>query len=353
MIVKQVFDTQTYKLDIPTDVLPKNGVKLAHHFNSTKYDNLIELAGRTCYDSSKLEKTRNSVDYHKHINEVKHGSVQEHANLVISLQPDGYGQLLQYILEIGGNRPGVYWTWHDPFFTINFNVRAANEWGRITNTIGDIGHTIRHYAKISAPLACNFVQIEAPIKYQPVAGKRFISFYIGEVSRGLTHELIRHKYETAVSQRSTRFVNESDSMWSYHPLITTHQQDLGNYLGDVKYLEKFQNSAKYAYDSIVEFLNKKLENIGLSKLAAIKQSRGAARGLLGNALSTELIFTASIEEWRHIILMRGNQHADAEIRLFANKAYEELLATDEQAITSLVVGDTCPDGIGYEILETK
>jgi thymidylate synthase ThyX len=45
-----------------------------------------------------------------------------------------------------------------------------------------------------------------------------------------------------------------------------------------------------------------------------KQARGAARGFLSHALKTELIFTASIRQWQHMIKMRHSAYADGEIR---------------------------------------
>jgi thymidylate synthase (FAD) len=45
------------------------------------------------------------------------------------------------------------------------------------------------------------------------------SFFISGVSRGLTHELVRHRVGVAISQRSTRYVDESDSEWIRHPLF--------------------------------------------------------------------------------------------------------------------------------------
>jgi thymidylate synthase ThyX len=52
----------------------------------------------------------------------------------------------------------------------------------------------------------------------------------------------------------------------------------------------------------------------LSQGISRKQARGAARGFLGNALGTELIFSASVAQWRRIIQQRACEAADGEIR---------------------------------------
>jgi thymidylate synthase (FAD) len=144
------------------------------------------------------------------------------------------------------------------------------------------------------------------------------SFFISEVSRGLTHELVRHRVGVAISQRSTRFVDESDSAWIQHPILQ-------------KYLSEHPNSplaeawtnvvavAKDAYALVVAVLQAHLTTSGVDALTARKQARGAARGLLGNSLATELVWSANVRSLRHVIQMRGSAAADAEIRELAGR----------------------------------
>jgi thymidylate synthase ThyX len=63
------------------------------------------------------------------------------------------------------------------------------------------------------------------------------------------------------------------------------------------------------------------------KKHARKQARGAARGFLGNALETQMCFTAPIHGWRHIVNMRAADAADAEIRVVISEAVECLKAS--------------------------
>ena len=139
---------------------------------------LIECAGRVCYDS--YGKGRGSAAYHKHILEVGHGSVMEHASF---------------------------------------------------------------------------------------------SFFLSNISRGCTHELVRHRVGVAISQRSTRYVDESVSAWVWHPLLAK--------LDDpalLREIDDAEGACRGVYDKVVERLQGILQQEGCDKLTARKQARGAARG---------------------------------------------------------------------------
>jgi thymidylate synthase (FAD) len=151
-----------------------------------------------------------------------------------------------------------------------------------------------------------------------------INFRIWNVSRGLTHELVRHRAGVAISQRSTRYVNEAESPWIWHPLIydaiewSVQQGDLGlaqsgtELQRDLGYLEEY---ARGRYSQAVELVRTYLERgCGVKGTDQIKQARGAARGALGNALATSLIWTANVRALRGCIEQRAAAAADGEIR---------------------------------------
>jgi thymidylate synthase ThyX len=60
------------------------------------------------------------------------------------------------------------------------------------------------------------------------------------------------------------------------------------------------------------------------KTAARKQARGAARGYLGNALASDMLFTTSVTGWKWILSQRKNKLADAEIREVYTPAWTAL-----------------------------
>ncbi len=355
-------DTLVYCVSVPNKTL------------LVRYNNSISICGN-CYDSCKLEKTRGTVDYHKHINEVNHGSVQEHVNITFegSFKVIDVNHLLPLLLHLL-NRPGIYVETNIPEqctkgindytkVRITANVRALREWKQHTRILeNNLGYRLVELAKPLCPLAIDKFPTKCEDWYNfnwtvilPESDEEiWVSYYINGVSRGLTHELVRHKFRTAVSQRSTRYVDESESEWSWHPLLRKYEKELmQKYLGPDA--DKVRNDIdllnivpKCDYKTIVDFLQFKLEQEGLDKFTARKQSRGAARGVLGNALSTELIFSASLAQWKRIILQRCNDAADAEIRVMVTDIYKDLLEKYPDRFTPFVSRPS-KDGFGLHV----
>ena len=248
MIVKQVYNNVSNKLEIPKEMLPECGIPHSHHFQGTPLDNLVELAGRVCYDSARGKKTRSSEAYHKHIIEVKHLSVQEHANITVQFDTKHLNYNDNDTIAIATttiNRPGVYLLSDGSGnLQITANLRAIREWNYFHNNMApydmqdQIGNIMKLWARCETPKVmfdyafkpdefC-FVpnQLIKPINDE----QKWISFYFGEVSRGFSHELVRHKWHTAVSQRSTRYVDESESDWAWHPLLRKYEDEIIRYV---------------------------------------------------------------------------------------------------------------------------
>ncbi len=191
------------------------------------------------------------------------------------------------------------------------------------------------------------------------------SFFISGVSRGFSHEFVRHHVGCSPSQRSTRYCNESDSPWIPHPLLkeifsieretyvvegsTADPMKIGSledeWDGVIQIAQRF-------YRRAVDRGERLLEGRGVDKLTARKQARGAARGALGNALETEMIWTGNVEAIRHAIVMRGNGAADAEIRAVAVRLLEIMVAELPVYFNDFVVSPS-PDGIGEIITKIE
>jgi thymidylate synthase (FAD) len=158
---------------------------------------------------------------------------------------------------------------------------------------------------------------------------------------------VRHGIGTAISQRSTRYVDEAQSDWILHPLLDEalfHPDE--ELLGTV---ESAMASCQFAYGLIVERLMEVMVAKGVDKLTARKQARGAARGILGNALETEMVWSANIRALRHVIEMRAADGADAEIRLLANR----LLAEARQVVPEYFSDyeeQPASDGFGFSVI---
>jgi thymidylate synthase (FAD) len=178
------------------------------------------------------------------------------------------------------------------------------------------------------------------------------TFFIGGVSRGFSHEHVRHRIGVAISQRSTRYVDEESSPWIKHPLMQAYLDAqpvedpnptmIGETWGDA------EDAAREAYKCAVETLERFAISKGMDKLTARKQARGAARGVLGNALETELVWSANVRALRHYLTLRGNPAADAEIREVAVRLLEIMIEELPVYFNDFIVSPS-PDGIGEVI----
>lgn len=136
------------------------------------------------------------------------------------------------------------------------------------------------------------------------------TFYIGGVSRSLTHELVRHRH-LSYSQVSQRYVDESEGDFVFHPAIRDsddiwHRSDVSSAV----------DKARELYQELVEDLVKQ----GRDR----KTARGAARSVLPNAVATEIIVTGNHRAWREVVAKRSAPGADAEIRELADLLLTQL-----------------------------
>ena len=146
-------------------------------------------------------------------------------------------------------------------------------------------------------------------------------FVFTGVSRSLTHELVRHRAGFAFSQRSQRFVDESEAPYVVPPAIA----EKGGVAADL--LKQAAEAASASYEKLVEELEQSLpEKDFATTWDRRKAVRQAARAVLPNATETKIFVTANVRAWRHFIEMRGAAYADWEIRKLALKVLEVLKA---------------------------
>lgn len=133
------------------------------------------------------------------------------------------------------------------------------------------------------------------------------SFLFEGVSRGLTHELVRHRAGMAYSQLSQRYVDESEVGF----VVPPEMQDDGK--------EWFQRQCEQALEGYKVGLNYFMSKLpeDLPKTMKLKRARQAARALLPNATETKIVVTMNARAARHFISLRANAHADLEIRKLA------------------------------------
>jgi thymidylate synthase (FAD) len=132
------------------------------------------------------------------------------------------------------------------------------------------------------------------------------SFALRNVSRVLTHELVRHRAGSAFSQESLRYVRLADIGFRVPPALEPVRERV---LSIVEQLEEFQAGAARELgidEEGVPFHVKKEVTSALRRLAPI-------------GLSTDIIWTANARTLRHVIEMRTAPGAEEELRLVFEK----------------------------------
>ena len=118
----------------------------------------------------------------------------------------------------------------------------------------------------------------------------YATFRISGISRALTHQLVRHRL-CSFTQQSQRYVDESN--FNY-----IEPSSIGNNPDAHSIFTKFMEEANKVYSE-------------LQRLGIINED---ARFVLPNAIESQIVVTANLREWRHIIGLRGSPNAQWEIR---------------------------------------
>ena len=130
------------------------------------------------------------------------------------------------------------------------------------------------------------------------------TFVFQDVSRVFTHELVRHRAGTAISQESLRYVRLDDLPFE-HPAFITDDPDLLAEANDLlERMEGFQARIAEATridEPDVDFHTKKVVTSG-------------ARRYAPDGVATTIGWTANVRTLRHVIALRTAPSAEDEIR---------------------------------------
>lgn len=141
------------------------------------------------------------------------------------------------------------------------------------------------------------------------------NFIVWNVSRSLTHELVRHRIGISYSQLSQRYVDSSDVSFIVPPAIQELAKiDPEAYRMWVEHCER----SRQLYEELTTKLSDMYKDIE-SGLERRKKARQAARSVLPNATETKMFVTMNARAIRHFIELRANPAADVEIRKLAVK----------------------------------
>lgn len=168
----------------------------------------------------------------------------------------------------------------------------------------------------------------------------FLTFELEGVSRGLTHELVRHRVGVAISQRSTRYVDESGGALVVPPIFVVDVGDTDEVANDKRasqlVLLNTHEAAVRAYNVLV----RDAERSGRDR----KTARGAARSSLGNGLETSMVWTCNLRALLNVLRQRGSPFADREIRRLAIELYHQALPHAPAILAECVTQYTADDG---------
>jgi thymidylate synthase ThyX len=343
-----------HNLNVPDRMLPniegdrKSKLEKVYQLGQllgTTVEKLCELAGRNCYDS--LGAGRPSVGYykgdkwvegyHEHIIKVGHTSVLAHANITFEVKNVDKIKLidLAYTLQ---KFPGIWTEIKTDKIRVTINLRSIVDlcelfdhayvtwiskddlnFDIVKSIMLKVGHAVAPEIVKNTSDSC-FCDIDI---VEPITEEECWVTMLLTGSRGFSHEDVRHGYRTALSQRSTRYVDENNTPWIIHPLLKLYNESEQNNL--LKYKgENICDICRHIYGSLTDNLQKWLINRGVNRTTSRKQARGVARGYLGNALYTEVVHSASIAQFKRMIIQRASGPADAEIREVYVKVFDQL-----------------------------
>lgn len=140
-------------------------------------------------------------------------------------------------------------------------------------------------------------------KHGSVLEHASVTFFITNVSRVVTHEIVRHRAGTAFSQTSGRYVR-LDQIDMYMPKdIAETPGAAAIFARAVAQME--ENAAELAM----------VTNIDSKPFGIKKRLTSAFRRIIGNGQANHIVVTANHRAWRHMIEMRTDPHAEEEIRV--------------------------------------
>lgn len=153
-----------------------------------------------------------------------------------------------------------------------------------------------------------------------------MNFIFADVSRVVTHELVRHRAGTAMSQESLRFVR-LDKLSAYMPMcIEENEEGMQIFVKTLEQLEELQNTLAQVYAIEDE-----------KKFDVKKKLTSAFRRVAPIGLATTIGWSCNFRTLRHVLEMRTDPHAEEEIRYLFAEVYD-------------VVKDRYPNLLGdYEV----
>lgn len=261
----------------------------------------IERAGRTCYKSEDRITETSAEGFVRRLIKSGHLAMVEHSNFVVrhdlegDIKPDSLVAMLGKFITCDHNEDYLYFggsltAWKqrlayvgcDPVF-----VQFVKVFGKLFGAIAD---TYSGEWQI-----CPHDEI-------PKELHRYSAKFICD--RGVSHELVRHR-PCSFAQESTRYVNYGG-------------KDVG-FIEPIGF-DTWSGNDKYMFEDCCSLAERQY-NMFLDRGKKPQQ----ARAVLPNALKTEVIVTADLQEWEHIFKLRCAPAAHPDFRALATQLRDKFV----------------------------
>jgi thymidylate synthase (FAD) len=179
-----------------------------------------------------------------------------------------------------------------------------------------------------------------------------ISLFITGISRGCSHEIVRHRAGFGYSQRSTRYTREDDASFVLDPFyaglaIKRREGGPGSLtIDEAAILNQFIRVCTDGLKEYSEAVVWLMEEAPKDKngVERRKWARGKARQLLPHALETRMTMTGNLRAWRFFLEERSGPFAEPEIRRLAAAVMGALVPHAPLVFKDMLDGMVVVDG---------
>lgn len=185
-----------------------------------------------------------------------------------------------------------------------------------------------------------------------------ISVFLAGISRGCSHEIVRHRAGFGYSQRSTRYTREDDASFVMEPFyaeLQTRERDERRAdpdgpsaltMDEAGLLGGFKMSCKSALDAYGRAVSVLMDLAPKEKPGTERRkwARGKARQLLPHALETRMTMTGNLRSWRFFLEERSGGGAEPEIRRLAMHIFNAIEPHAPLVFADMLETQTIIDG---------
>lgn len=154
-----------------------------------------------------------------------------------------------------------------------------------------------------------------------------VSLFIAGISRGCSHEIVRHRAGFAYSQRSTRYTAEGAASIVLEPYLADLWKKVSDDTANMdeaaiitRVIRQASDDIK-TYQELVDWLMQEAPS-HMKGTERRKWARGKARQSLPHSLETRMTITGNLRAWRFFIEQRSERFAEPEIRRLAAAIFD-------------------------------